>query len=236
MSSAFLRHMSLKADLVESGDHCNAYHMAYKMNMCAEDAIKNIAKRCSSSTRKALRKVVDAMAITRDEICERYQLAKMRCKMLAVADDYPHHGAFEFMDAVQKKRLVLGQSARRYKEALVQAQKSFKPSESGGGGGGGGGGGRGAYNAGGTASSGSEFKPKDRGTRKWLAAPPPSRAEGSPTIGNSTGKRFDVGKELGGEKHNQPNPRGPMSATTAIVLPNTNGTHKLNPPYRRNNR
>ena len=171
--------------------------MAYKMNMCAEDAIEDIAKRCSSSIRKALRKVVDAMAITREEICERYHLAKMRCKVLAVADDYPNHGAFEFMDAVQKKRLVLGQSARRYKEALMQAQKSFKPSENGGGGGGGGGGGRGAYNAGGTASSGSDFKSKDRGSRKWLAAPPPSRAEGSPTISNSTDKRFDLGEGVG---------------------------------------
>ena len=140
--------------------------MAYKMNMCAEDAIEDIAKRCSSSIRKALRKVVDAMAITRDEICERYHLAKMRCKVLAVADDYPNHGAFEFMDAVQKKRLVLGQSARRYKEALTQAQKSLKPSEHGSGGGSGDGGSRGTYGGGGGATIGNDFKTKDRGTRR----------------------------------------------------------------------
>jgi hypothetical protein len=100
--------------------------------------------------RKALNKVLGAMAITTRQLRERCELAKMRCKTISVADDYAGQSAFAFIDAVQKQRRVIGQSSRHYKEALKQAQKSFKASEHDGsgrapgwGGGGTGGGGTG---------------------------------------------------------------------------------------------
>jgi hypothetical protein len=105
------------------------------MGKLAEREIKRIATTCPPTERKALSTVVGAMAIiTLRLLDKRRGLAKMRCKALSVAGDYTGQSAFDFIYAVQKKRLVIGQSAQRYKKALRQAQKSYWASEHGGGG------------------------------------------------------------------------------------------------------
>jgi hypothetical protein len=109
--------------------------------------------------------VVAAMAITRAELREKKKIAACRYIALAVADDYDGYGAYDFLDYVQKKRLVLGHSAKQYKKALAQAQKSFKPSDRGGGRGIGGSGG-------GDTSTGTDHKKRGGGKGKWSAIPP----------------------------------------------------------------
>ena len=121
-----LNHLGLKKDSMAIQAQVGVLKVNCTMLTDSFNRLKHAAKGAGRKTRKELRIILAGWKITIKSMMQLLKELEGRLYARQIADIYPGHTAFDFLDHVETMRAAPGRTAMSYEAALKKAESSFK--------------------------------------------------------------------------------------------------------------